>query len=479
MSKILVTGATGFVGRAVVLRLLREGHRVTAWVRSPESARARLGAEVGLVDAAGGERALVAAVDGADAVVNLAGEPVTGRWTSARRRRIHESRVDSTRRLVAAIERAPRRPQVLISASAVGYYGDRGDTPLGEDSRSGDGFLAEICTAWEDAARVAESLGVRVMCARLGVVLGLGGGFLGATLPLFRAGLAVRLGPGRQFIPWIHLDDVAAAVTLAISDERFTGPVDLVAGAVPMDALLGTVARAVGRRAQPRVPAALLRFALGESAAMLLASQRVQGQRLRALGFAPRFPDLDAALDDVRGRLEAVQIDSLDERYPAPAERDPYLDERRPAYLLRSRVVLDAPVEQVFDFFSRPENLGLLTPAAMSFRIQRAPKQVAPGEIIDYSLRVSGAPLRWRTVIARWVPGRLFVDAQEQGPYRAWWHEHHFLADGPRTVMEDRVYYAPPLGWLGRLAQRLLVAPQLREVFGYRAQAIGLRFRTV
>jgi uncharacterized protein (TIGR01777 family) len=177
--RILMLGTTGFLGRAVTLRLLRDGHQVLAWARSPAAARSSLGAVVEIADAAGGHAGLVDLLQRCDAVINLAGEPIAGRWSRARRRRITASRAGVTGELAAAIADADRRPGVLINASAVGYYGDRGDQALDEDSPPGQGFLAETCRRWEAAAIAAEAHGVRVVRARLGVVLGLGGGFFG------------------------------------------------------------------------------------------------------------------------------------------------------------------------------------------------------------------------------------------------------------------------------------------------------------
>jgi uncharacterized protein len=477
--RILMLGATGFLGRAVTLRLLRDGHQVLAWARSPASARSSLGAEVEIVDAAGGRAGLVDLLQRCDAVVNLAGEPIAGRWSCARRRRITASRAGVTEELVAAIADASRRPGVLINASAVGYYGDRGDQALDEDSQPGQGFLAETCRRWEAAAIAAEAHGVRVVRARLGVVLGLGGGFFGRLWPMFARGLGARPGSGRQWLPFIHLDDAVEVIAAALADARYDGAIDLVAPQPATQAqVTAAFARASGRPVRLAVPGAALRLVLGEGADIVLASQRLEARRLRALGFVHRFPDIDAAIGELVERMRAVDIRPLaSDPAPPDGEVQPeYLRRRRPRYVLRTEVELAAPVDEVFRFFSRPENLGILTPAAMSFRIHQVPRDLAEGGRIDYRIRVAGVPLAWRTVIERWVPGRCFIDAQTRGPYRSWWHEHHFEARGDGTLMQDRVYYAPPLGLLGRVAQALFVAGQLRGVFGYRAQAIAQRF---
>jgi len=158
------------------------------------------------------------------------------------------------------------------------------------------------------------------------------------------------------------------------------------------------------------------------------------------------------------------------------SEPTAYLAARQPQYLLCARAELDAPIEEVFAFFSRPENLGAMTPSNTAFGILGEIGPVEAGTKLDYRIRLGALPLRWRTAIERFRPPNLFIDSQERGPYRCWWHEHRFRSDGGRTVMEDRVYYALPLGWLGRVVHRLFVARALRGIFGFRTQAVRLRF---
>ncbi|MFO8071984.1 MAG: TIGR01777 family oxidoreductase [Polyangia bacterium] len=296
--KILVTGATGFVGRALVARLLQEGRQVSAWVRSVDRARTLLGPGLELLPAEGGQNALRAAVRGADAVINLAGEPIFARrWSEERRTELVESRVFLTAGLVDAMEDEPRRPSVMVSASAVGYYGDRGEERLGEKSGPGSDFLARLCFDWENAARRAEKLGVRVVTPRFGLVLGPGGGILSRLLPLFRKGLGGRLGSGEQFLSWIQLEDLLRLLCLVTVDDRFDGAINAV-GPRPItnSELTRAVARAVDRPAFLPLPAMALKLAVGEAAEVLLASQRVMPDELERLGFEHRFEDIDAAL---------------------------------------------------------------------------------------------------------------------------------------------------------------------------------------
>ena len=469
--RVLLTGATGFIGRALIPLLQRDGHAVVAWVRSPVSARSQLGAEVELVPADAGFDVLVRAIERCDAVVNLAGEPLMGgRWTAARRAILEDSRVTVTTLLVRAIAAARTRPGVFISGSAVGYYGDRGDETLTETSAGGDGFLAQLCRKWEDAAQPAENLGLRVVRLRTGVVLGRAGGALARMLPPFEIGLGGPIGSGTQYLPWIHLHDLVKIIAVALVDDRYRGPVN---GVAPEQATSRSFARALGRAlhrpAMLPVPAPALKAIFGQAATVLLASQRVDPLGLGERQFSFDFPTLAAALEDIVTGAAITIAPALSRPEGAGAAR----------YELRARTVVDAPLAETFAFFSKAANLGLITPAAMKFSIHGEIPHMAAGAAINYRVRVGPLPVRWRTRIATWEPGRSFVDVQEAGPYRLWWHEHTFHADGARTVMEDRVYYAPPFGVLGRLANRLFIGPTLRKIFQYRGDVIRLRFGVV
>lgn len=466
--RVFVTGATGFIGRALIPRLQRDGHAVVAWVRTPARARGLLGAEVELVHADTALGGLVAAIERCDAVVNLAGEPLMGgRWTAGRRAVLERSRIAVTGQLVRAMAEVKICPRVFISGSAVGYYGDRGDEPLTEASSGGEDFLARLCRRWESAAVDAERLGARVVLLRTGVVLGRAGGALAQMLPPFQLGVGGPVGSGKQYLPWIHLHDLVKIIAVALVDDRYRGPVN---GVAPEQATSRTFAHALGhalhRPAILPVPALALKAIFGETATVLLASQRVDPRVLRELQFAFDFPTLDSALEDIVGGT-AVEISPAQSRPEAAGEA---------RYELRARTVIDASLDQTFAFFSKAANLGVITPAAMSFSIQGQVPPMAMGAMIDYRVRVGPLPVRWRTRITTWEPGRRFADLQEKGPYRFWWHEHTFHADGPRTVMEDRVYYTPPLGLFGRLANRFFIRSTLRRIFQYRGDVIRLRF---
>ncbi|HQZ40469.1 MAG TPA: TIGR01777 family oxidoreductase [Vicinamibacterales bacterium] len=466
--RVLVTGATGFVGRALVPLLHGEGHSVVAWVRSEVTARGLLGADVEMVSISAGFDALATEIERSDAVVDLAGAPILGgRWTAARRAVLEDSRVGLTSDLVRAMAAAKTRPATLVSAGAVGYYGDRADEPLTETSRAAADFLGRLSQRWEQAAQQAEALGVRVVCLRTGVVLGRAGGALAQMLPAFQFGVGGPIGSGKQYCPWIHLHDLVRVIATALVDDRYRGPVNAVAPAQTTNrAFASTLGLALHRRAVLPLPALALKAIFGEAAVALLASQRVVPRALETWRFPFGFPTLAAALDDIVGGAPVTVASATSKPLGAEAAR----------YELRTRTVVDAPLDETFASFSKAANLGLITPADMRFTIDGPMPPMAPGAIINYRVRIGPVPVKWRTRIAEWEPERRFVDTQEAGPYRLWWHEHTCRADGRRTIMDDRVFYTPPFGLLGRLTNRFFIAPTIKKIFQYRGDVIRLRF---
>jgi hypothetical protein len=302
--KVLVTGSTGLVGTALVGTLAGLGHTVCRLIR-PESA-ARGGAKDGFDvpwNPATGE--LGGAAVGADAVVNLAGASIAGgRWTAERKALLRSSRVDATRSLVTALAKMNARPRVLVSASAIGYYGSRGDELLTEESAAGADFLAGLAREWEAEAVKAEALGIRVVRARFGIILARHGGALGKMLLPFKLGLGGRIGTGQQWMSWVTLEDVAGILRFALENRAVQGAVNVVApGAVRNAEFTKELARALHRPALFPAPAFALRLALGEMAdALLLASQRVVPQKLQQLGYGFAQADLGSAFAAVLSR---------------------------------------------------------------------------------------------------------------------------------------------------------------------------------
>jgi hypothetical protein len=295
---IAISGASGLVGTAVARALQSGGQRVVRLVRRPPGAgEVRWDPAGGTIDAAG--------LEGVDGVVHLAGESIAdGRWTSARKRRIRDSRVEGTRLLAGALGRLTRKPAVLVSASAIGIYGDRGDEELDEASATGQGFLADVGRAWEAATADAAAAGIRVVLPRLGIVLAPDGGALAKMLPPFRLGLGGPLGPGTQWMSWITLEDTVRVLLAALEQPALSGPVNAVAPAPVTNAeFTRLLAAAVHRPAIFPVPALALEVLFGEMAReALLASQRVLPRKLTAAGFGFEDPVLGPALRRVVSR---------------------------------------------------------------------------------------------------------------------------------------------------------------------------------
>lgn len=297
---VLVTGATGLVGRELVTELLRHNHSVTALVRDPKAAARKLDQRVKLFAWDGIKApAPIEAFADVDSVVHLAGENVAGqRWSAERKKALRDSRVVSAENLRAGLVAAGRELKVFISASGVGYYGDRGDDKLSEREGPGEDFLARLCVEWEAAAD--RMTAARIVKARFGAVLSGEGGFLGEVVPLFRKLGASRLGSGKQWITWIHIDDLVDALLFALTDERVQGPVNMVAPeAVTNAQMTEELRKAVRTWSMPAAPKFALRWMYGELAGALLFSQRALPKKLEEWRFKFEYPKLKEALEDL------------------------------------------------------------------------------------------------------------------------------------------------------------------------------------
>ncbi|HEV2290053.1 MAG TPA: TIGR01777 family oxidoreductase [Candidatus Acidoferrales bacterium] len=296
--KIIISGSSGLIGSTLVDALRSDNHQIARLVRSgspsqpgPASESIRWEPPAGSID--------LAAMEGADAIVHLAGASIgDGRWTSARKEILRRSRVDATHHLVGGLRKLQRKPRVLVSASAVGFYGDRGDETLTESSGPGNDFLAQICRGWESEVAQAEESGIRTVSLRFGVILAEKGGALKRMLPPFRLGVGGRLGNGRQWMSWLTLDEAVSIIRYSIDKDSLHGPVNAVSpNPVTNSRFTSTLASALRRPAIFPAPRAILRLALGEMAdALLFSSQRVIPQNLRSSGYQFRHSDLREAL---------------------------------------------------------------------------------------------------------------------------------------------------------------------------------------
>lgn len=295
--RILITGGTGLIGRHLCPLLLGAGHTVTVLSRRPRAVPALCGTAVKAI----GSFADWQPEQHYDAVINLAGAPIADkRWSATRKRELHDSRVALTDALIARMTQAERPPAVLLSGSAIGYYGGHSNEQLDEAAAPGSDFPARLCCEWEASALAAESLGVRVCLLRSGLVLSPDGGLLARTLPAFRLSMGARVGSGAQWMSWIHIADYLAMLMQMLDDLALRGPYNLTApGAVTNAEFTRVLAATLGKSAPFVAPTLMLRAMLGEAASLLLDGQRVYPARMERLDFPFRFPELPAALHDL------------------------------------------------------------------------------------------------------------------------------------------------------------------------------------
>jgi uncharacterized protein (TIGR01777 family) len=302
--RVTITGATGLIGPKLVAALHERGDEITVLSRNPEKASETL-AGVEAVAWANPERepAPAAALAGRDAVVHLAGEPVAQRWSAAAKERIRTSREKGTRHLVAGMKAVSPTPGVLVSSSAVGYYGPHGDEPLPESTPPGTDFLAEVCVAWEREAQAAADVGTRVALVRTGIVLAEDGGALAKMLPAFKLGVGGPVAGGRQYMPWIHLDDLVGIYLRALDDATWSGPVN---GAAPEPVtnktFSKTLGKVLGRPAFAPVPRLAIKALFGEMADIVTEGQRAVPERTQQLGYEFSYTSLEPALRSALGK---------------------------------------------------------------------------------------------------------------------------------------------------------------------------------
>ncbi len=292
--RVLISGSSGLIGSALIPALESRGYKVTRLVRAAESRDGQLSWDPT-------QPLRPELFSGFDAVIHLAGEPVAARWTEAKKKRILDSRVLGTAHLCEALTSAPNPPRVLISASAIGYYGDRGDEVVREDSPSGAGFLPEVCRQWEAATKPAADAGIRTIQIRIGIVLSAQGGALKKMLPPFRMGFGATTGNGRQWMSWIHVQDLVGAILHILDTDSIEGPVNLVAPEpVRNSDFTQTLAAVLSRPAILRLPAFAMRLMFGQMAdEILLAGQRVKPVKLVASGYEFQYSDLRGAFENI------------------------------------------------------------------------------------------------------------------------------------------------------------------------------------
>jgi len=459
--KILITGATGLVGRRLIEKLLDLGHsNINVLTRNVDRAQKKDNLPVNYYQWDIDSKSIdEEALFNVDIVFNLAGENIAdGRWTHAKKAQILNSRTEIPNFLWEAFKKINHTPKKFISSSAVGIYGNRGEETITLESKLSpykDDFLADVCKKWEEAVHNNAPEQTQCYSLRTGVVLSSRGGALMKMLPAFKAGLAGKLGSGQQYMSWIHIDDlVSQFIFLMENNVQFkylNGVAPRPVNNIEFTKTLGSV---IHRPTLFPVPALALRTLFGEMSTVLLDGQKVSPKEWDDLGFKFEYPELKGALENIlEGNLKG--------------ERE----------LLRYQYI-PQPIDHVFEFFSKAENLEEITPDSLKFKIvSQSTSDVQTGTMINYRLKVHGIPMKWQSRILDYRENECFIDDQVKGPYSKWYHRHHFIRtmDGG-TLIRDHVTYKLPLGSLGAIVAGWLVKRDVSNIFKYRFQVVEKKF---
>lgn len=444
--KILITGATGLIGKEVGKALAEKGHEIFVVSRSLAKAREVLPFPCKVIVGDLMKSSLKdPALQQIEGVINLMGEPVVGdRWTAEKKKSIYESRVLGTQHLVESLSSDVK---IFIQGSAIGYYGDRGDEVLTEESSPGHDFLSRVVVAWEAAAAKAPG---RKVYIRTSVVLSPYGGALQEMLFPFRAGVGGPLGRGEHWMPWIHIKDITNLFVFAFEKEHVQGVIN---GASPYPIrnkeFSQALARSLGRSMGLAVPPMALKVIFGEAGTVVLSSARSSAEKAQKLGYHFHYTDIQTALHELCA--------------PYRANEDIFYSEQ----------FVDKSPEELFSFFRDPYNLEQITPPTLNFHIKKiSGTEIKQGTLIDYSLRIHGVPAVWKTEIDEWNPPYRFVDNQKVGPYNLWHHTHEFRPYLGGTLMVDRVRYRLPMGYLGWLVGSRFVRKDVENIFAFRRKFI-------
>ena len=454
--RVLMTGATGLIGKELGRLLASRGDTLACLVRDAQSARLRLPFPATCFEWSHSSAVPAGALAGVDAIVNLSGEPVAGkRWTDEQKGLIRDSRVLGTRHLVQAALTHGQHIKAFVQGSASGFYGDRADETLTAISAKGTGFLSDLVEAWEAELRPLSDRrpDVRIARVRTGIVLARQGGALAKMLPLFRASAAGRLGTGKQWMSWIHIDDIVRIFLHAL-DSQAAGVLEGVAPRpVTNREFTKSLCRSLRVLENVPVPALAIRTLYGGMGGVVLESAKMEPRRTIASGFRYRFASIDQAFADLLAPLQGSTREKVSEQWVAHAP------------------------EEIWPYFCDERNLEELTPGFLKFKVLgKSTREIGEGTLIDYRIVLNGIPMGWQSRIESGEPARRFVDTQVEGPYSFWQHAHEFIPLAKGTLMRDVVRYRLPLGWLGSVVAGWKVETQVDQIFSYRAMKIAERF---
>ncbi len=452
--KILIAGASGWIAKGLGIELVKRGHSLVCLVRDISSAKIQCPFPAQYIEWKNVDSpfddSLLSEVD---AIINLLGESIASkRWDINVKKQILNSRIHSTQHLVNFANK--HQLKCFINASAIGFYGNRADENLNENSNVGSGFLAEVCQDWEEKLFSISST-CRCVALRIGVVLGFDGGALEKLIPTFRYGFGGPIGQGTQWMSWIHILDLQNLIIQILENGNFKGPINATA---PEPVTQNDFSKALGKSLiRPsffRTPKFILKLLLGEMSEFILSSLKVFPEKALKLGFVFKYNNINDALNDLVKKNNFFEKNLIVQQY------------------------IEKPIEEVFSFYANEYNLELITPSFLNFKvIDKNTAIIQENSLINYKLSLHGIPIKWQSKILEWNPPSSFVDTQTKGPYKKWHHKHKFESLGFGTLISDHVVYKLPFGFMGYLFAGWKVNSDIKEIFSYRSKIIFKYFK--
>jgi len=451
---IVVAGATGFIGQELGIALVRSGYAVVVLTRSPKNYAGKMAFPCELVATGKNNTAQIEkAIGSAYAVINLAGQSIdSGSWNFTGKHSVYESRLGPLRELVAAVKKAALPPKLFLQASASGYYGKTNDLCT-EDHPPGDSFLAKVCVDIEAEGQKVEEVGTKFIAMRLGVVLGFGGA-LEKINQLYASGVGTRfLGEDAPF-PWVSISDVIRAFVFMLeqADARnIKQPVNIVGPTLAsLHDLHNAMLKVHGTQIAPPAPVWIVRKLAAKKAALLFDSARVVPLTLTENNFVFSDQTIEQALDKI------------------------FVPNRKGQFRLVKKQFVQADLDQIWKFFSLPQNLEAITPPWLQFKIKSlSTETMGNGTTILYQLRLKGIPVTWKSLISDFEDKKQFKDEQVTGPYRVWEHTHKFEPLGNGVLIIDDIVFSLPLGKVGTMIASWYVQKDVGQIFSYRASVVA------
>lgn len=457
---ILITGATGLVGHHLCLELCKNNHHVTVLCRSKQKAQSELLFPFKFVQWDFKSPLPSGILQNIDAVIHLAGEPIAvKRWSAAQKRKIMESRTLSTQHITEALSKHSE-PITYLCASAIGYYSlsDEVQTELRYEKKidektsnnknngnTGSNFLRTTCQAWEEASQIKKE-NVSTITLRIGAVLSSRGGLLKKLQPVFQSALAGPIGNGQQWLSWIHLKDLVRLILFLVENKK-TGVYNATSPyPCTNKTFTQTLAQTIGRPAVLPVPKTVLQLMMGELSVLATGSQRILPEKALQDGFVFTYAKINEALSDI---------------YPMNGFH----------HTFENHQWFNKPLDETFKFFCDPKKLEEITPSSLQFKtLSCSTPDVKKGSLIEYKLKIRGAPIKWKTLITEFDENKMFVDIQLKGPYSLWHHTHQFTPANGGTIVSDQVYYRLPMGIVGEVFAGNFVKKDVEKIFSFRKE---------